>query len=63
MFEIKELAYFIFFVIAMYFSNRSSYEDGKRKGIEIGVEGTIDSLIADGFLEVDEEGEISPKKT
>ena len=57
--EYKDWFYLGFFIIAMYFSNRNSYDMGIRRGIE----GCIDGMIKDGLIDYDEETEeISAKR-
>lgn len=53
----KDMVFLAFLVIALVIEGRRQL----RIGIEKGVEGAINSLIEDGFIDVDEKGEITPK--
>jgi hypothetical protein len=53
----KDMVFLAFLVIALIIEGRRQF----RVGIEAGVEGTINSLVEDGYIDVDEKGEISPK--
>lgn len=54
----KDMVFLAFLVIALVIEGRRQL----RIGIEQGVEGAINSLIKDGYIDVDEKGEITPKK-
>jgi len=58
--SVKDVFYLAFTIVALYFSNRDSYNSGVLDGIE----GCIDGMIKDGYIDYDPEtDEISAKKS
>lgn len=57
--EAKDLAFLALLVVALLFEGRRQL----MVGIAMGVEGTLNSLKEDGFIDIDEKGEVLPKKS
>jgi len=57
--EMKDFAFLALLVLAILIEGRRQL----RAGIELGVEATLNSLKNDGFIDIDEKGEITPKKS
>jgi hypothetical protein len=62
LFEAKDLFYLGFLVVALTVTQYTAWRQGVKVGIEAGVEGTIDSMVRDGYVDYDEKtGEITAK--